>query len=102
MRKRTIWILVGVLLFLYVSVMNVLMSWRNPLVELLEFYFAMIISVLFIYGLVVACKMEMRLGRFQYQGKKAVWVGLAIAGSAWAFGVLVLLLLEMAIEALSR
>lgn len=100
MRKRTLWIVVGVLLF--ISVMNSLMTLRNPVVEVLDNWFALIGSVSFFFGLFVACQMEMRLGRFQYQGKTAVWVGLAIAVVGWTVIILVHLIGEMIEEALNR
>src|SRR5207245_123803 len=84
MRKQIIWAVVVGLVLLHMSVMTVLMSWRNPILELLELWFGLIGLVGFLYGLAAASKMEIRLGRFQYQGRKAVRIGLTIAISGLA------------------
>ena len=95
MRKQIIWSIVAGLLLLHVSVMTVLFSWRNPVLELLELWVGLIGLICFLYGFAAASRMEIRLGRFQYQGRKAVLIGLAIAASGLVFFNLVCLLLEL-------
>jgi hypothetical protein len=82
-RKQIIWSLVAGLLLLHLSVMTVLFSWRNPVLELLELWVGLTGLISFLYGVAAASEMEIRLGRFQYQGRKAVLISL---GRVWRIG----------------